>query len=257
MTRKRSTSPWIYVGCGCLTLILIVVAVVVGGGFVGYSKMRGYVEDLNDPERRNVRALELLGADQMPEGYFTLFFVPVPWVFDFVMLTDSEAANQTLEEIDQEIDPDLLSGHIFFYLRSSSVTDQETFGVVRRDLGDGQVRIEVSDQRFISRQQIGQGTLTLGRQELHWTGHRGAFEDERGEQFEGIYSVIEVSCNDNAVRSAVWFQSTTEENVEVEGVEALDGAASPEAVEAIEIIGSPAHADTLEEFMGHFDLCAK
>lgn len=256
MARKQSTSPWFYIGCGCLALVVIVLAAVVGGGFMGYSKMRGYVEDLNDPERRNDRALELLGAEEMPEGYFTLFFVPVPWLFDFVMLTDSEAANQSLEAIEQEMDPDLLGGHIFFYLRASEAADDQTFGIVRRDLGDGRIRIEVSDQRFISRQQLSQGSLTLGRQEIEWTGHLGAFQDEGGAQYDGLYSVISVSCGDSAMRSAVWFQrSDLQQEMTQETVNAPNTVELP-PIAAAEVPGTPVDPAALEAFMGHFDLCA-
>ena len=244
MSPKKSTSPWIYVGCGCLAFILIMVAVVVGGGYFGFTKIKGYVEDLEDPERRNARALELLGAESLPEGYYTLFFLPVPWVFDFVMLTDSESANQSLEAIEQDVDAALLTGHIFFYLRASIATDpndENHFGVVQREMQDGRIRIEVSDQRFISEEELGSGQLQLGTQDIQWNGHRGAFTDEMGgTSAEGLFTVMNVSCpDDKAVRSAVWFRKAEE----------------GEALEDMVIEGSPADAVALEGFMGHFDLC--
>lgn len=244
MSPKKSTSPWIYVGCGCLALVVLMVAVVACGGYLGFTKLKGYVEDLEDPERRNARALELLGAEALPEGYYTLFFLPVPWVFDFVMLTDSEGANQTLEAMEDDVDTALLTGHIFFYLRSSIATDpndENHFGVVQRQMKDGRIRIEVSDQRFVSDEELGSGQLQLGTQDIQWNSHRGAFVDDAGgAPAEGLFSVMNIACpEDSTVRSAVWFRR----------------AAEGEALESMEVEGSPADVVTLEQFMRHFDFC--
>lgn len=296
MATRNSTSPWIYIGCGCLALAVFAVALVIGGGYFGYSTIRGYVEDLEDPQRRNERALELLGAERLPEGYYTLFFIPVPWVLDFVMLTDSEAANQSLAEIDQGVEEGLLDGHIFFYLRAFIATDpsdNDHFGVVRHQLDDGRLRIEVSDQRFISRQQLAEGVFVNGRQESRWSGHRGAYLDESGHDFDGLFSVVEIFCGDDALRSAVWFQRTPDGEIpaasdaspnsastvedptpedptledptvggatqQATGPDTTDVEAPlhPGSVTDARLTGTPADGAALERFMGHFDLCAK
>lgn len=268
MARRSSTSPWIYVGCGCLALVVLVTSLVVGGAYFGYSKIRGYAEDLEDPQRRNERALELLGAQRLPEGYFTLFFISVPWVLDFVMLTDSEAANQRLEAMDRGLEAGLFDGHTFFYLRASIVADpadDEYLGVRRRPMDDGRLRIEISDQQFISRQQLGEGVFVEGRQESRWTSHHGAFLDDSGRTFDGLFSVVEIFCGDKALRSAVWFlrdegsgQLPADDTMAETASTAVEAPPQSEDSEDVpRTLGTPADSAALEELLNHFDFCAR
>ena len=75
-------------GCGCVGAIAALVMVVVGLGFLGAQKVREISETMNDPEARAQKALEILGAEALPVGYFTVAAVSVPFVFDFAVLSD-------------------------------------------------------------------------------------------------------------------------------------------------------------------------
>ncbi|MEE8526652.1 MAG: hypothetical protein V3T72_22170, partial [Thermoanaerobaculia bacterium] len=85
---KKSTSPWLYIGCGCATLAGLAVVAVVAAGFFGASLFKGYVEDMQDPRARAERVKEILGTENLPAGYHARMYFSVPWVLDMVFLSD-------------------------------------------------------------------------------------------------------------------------------------------------------------------------
>ena len=73
---------------GCVGAIATLVLIVAGLGFWGAQKARELGETMSDPEARTEKALEILGAEALPDGYFTVAAFSVPFVFDFAVLSE-------------------------------------------------------------------------------------------------------------------------------------------------------------------------
>lgn len=247
MAKKSTGSWWITAGCGCAVLIALGIGAIGGVGWMGYSRVKGYVEDLEDPERRSQRARELLGAEALPEGYHGVFFVEIPWLATLVALSDDPRLAQRLEDM-EEIEEYSLSDpgrHFFFYTLYEIDEDgdgpREGLSPGRSKTGGGQVNIQIEDLELISDQQLEEGILELGEQKIELVAHRGAHIDDFGDRKPGIYSTMAIGCPDGKRRVAVWFERR---NPPSEG-------ASEREIPA----GSPADLEALETFMGHFELC--
>jgi hypothetical protein len=91
MAEKKRTSPWVYVGVGCLVAVLAIVAVIVAIGAWGFTQVRQMQRTMEDPVTRTAAAVETLGATALPEGYHAMVALSVPFgVMETTMLTDRE-----------------------------------------------------------------------------------------------------------------------------------------------------------------------
>lgn len=75
-------------GCGCL--MLLVATLVAGVAFWGVQTAKQAIENLEDPTAQAERARELLGAEELPEGYHTAIALEIPWVMRMAILSDGE-----------------------------------------------------------------------------------------------------------------------------------------------------------------------
>ncbi|HET8644170.1 MAG TPA: hypothetical protein VFO85_01700, partial [Vicinamibacteria bacterium] len=88
--QEKGTSPWVWVGLGCLGAVLLAVAAVVAVGFFGYRKVKQLEADLKDPSARADKVKRVLGTDRLPPGYHAVMAMSVPLVMDMAMLSDVE-----------------------------------------------------------------------------------------------------------------------------------------------------------------------
>lgn len=234
---SKTTSPWIYIGCGCGGLALVLLFLVVGAGMFGASLFKGYVEDLEDPARRNGRILTMLGAESLPEGYHGQMFFSIPWVLDMAILSDGEPAD--LKE-DQNLDLGELGEHAFLYLAIRDMGDarSDTEALWRGEDVDTQVDLD-----FRSRRELGRGEFEVPPQSIRWVAHAGEFKGDHGREVEGIYTVLLIDCpeRDELVRRAYFWSRRDLETI-VEG-------------DQPDLTGSPADPEHLHGFLGHFDFC--
>ena len=202
MEGEKRTSPWIFIGVGCLLAFLGLVAIVVGIGWLGLQQIRQIQETMENPEARTEAAIEMLGATEIPEGYHAVMALSVPFLMETVLLSDREPDEDgQVEGFDE-------SG--FIYVKTLTFGEQEQ---ELRDFFEG--RAEDSD---ILRQQpvrvsadevIGRGSFELPGRTLRWVGHRGevAAGSGSGSQLgEGLSAMILVECpDDDRMRLGIWF----------------------------------------------------
>ncbi|MEM7583151.1 MAG: hypothetical protein AAF560_07210 [Acidobacteriota bacterium] len=225
-------------GCGCCGLVLLMIGSVVGAGFFGVSAVKDYVEDMKDPESRAAKARELLGASQLPEGYFAQFYVRIPWVFDLVVLSDGEPAVMKDDSMELQDENFGERAFIFFTIRQGKMDENDVDDMLQgRRTNDG-VEVDVGLE-VAADEELASGAFDVGPQRLKYKSHRGEVSLD-GKPVPGIYSRILFDCEgDTLTRAAVWFQRAPE----------------AESAEALAIPGSPADEAALRQFLGHFNVC--
>ncbi len=65
---QKGTSPWVFIGVGCLAAVFLLIAVVVAIGAWGFSQFRQFARTMEDPVARTELAIEFLATDELPEG---------------------------------------------------------------------------------------------------------------------------------------------------------------------------------------------
>ncbi len=86
----KKSSPWMYVGVGCAVIVLLGIVGVVGVGLWLRQVGQEISEEMQDPVKRADKAKNLLGIESLPEGYHTGPSIPIPFLGDFILLSDTE-----------------------------------------------------------------------------------------------------------------------------------------------------------------------
>jgi hypothetical protein len=203
----------------------------VAAGFLGVASFQGYLEDMSDPIARNERALEILGAEAMPEGYTAQLYFTLPRLVSIVFLTDGEPIQGILDD-DTELTDAQMGEHLFAYI---SVWDKEKKLDPFHETSSGQVRVDAG-VRVRSLEELGEGTFDFRDSAVRYQSHRGELITDQGKVFEGLYSTLQVDCGDfdRHARFALWFYQTT----------ATDDPT-----------GTPVEAGAIESFLEPFDFC--
>ena len=96
MTANKSGTPaWVWIGTGCLVAIVLVAVVVGGLVYYGFRKTREMEQTMRDPAARTDAALEILGAEVLPDGYHAVAAFSVPLLMETVILSDQEVEDPT------------------------------------------------------------------------------------------------------------------------------------------------------------------
>jgi hypothetical protein len=237
MEEKKGTSPWVFIGVGCLLSVFLIVAVVVAIGAWGFSQVRELQRSMEDPQARTELAKEMLVTDELPEGYNTMLALSIPFLFETVVLTDSEPdENGRIERFGERG---------FVYFKTLRMGDQEQ---ELRDFFDG----ETDDPQFFdqtsirvdAREFVGRGTIEEDDRTLRWVAYRGEIRDrDQGNFGEGLNAMIMVECpGAERVRMGIWF-----------GPDPSPDTAADEA----DFSGTVADEAEIQRFMSRFDVCKR
>jgi hypothetical protein len=79
-------SPWVYIGCGCGVIASVCIGLAVVLGVVGFQTAK----TLTDPDARDAKALEMLGADELPPGYEVELAISLPIAPGIVILNNKD-----------------------------------------------------------------------------------------------------------------------------------------------------------------------
>jgi len=192
MAEKKGIPPWMWVGCGCVGAIAALVMVIVGLGFLGAQKVREISETMNDPEARAEKALEILGAEALPEGYSTVAAVSVPFVFDFAVLSD-------------QVGEPSKNGFIFMSFPAFGDGDEELYDFFegRTDNVDSLKREQFNVDL---RERVAIGQLDRAEDQILWVSHRGVVEsDDIDKGHDGLVTMLLLECDDDRRRVGIWF----------------------------------------------------
>jgi len=235
--QEKRTSPWVYVGVGCLALVLLAVAAVATLGYFGYRQVKQFEADMKDPQARTQKALEALGADALPEGYHAVMSMSVPFVMDMAILSD--------EPPDADGRSHGRGKRGFIYVSSMAPAGKRE---ALRDYFEGrggepdelrQQGINLERGELLKR-----GAVDVEGQHLMYVAQRGSISTGHGGGGgHGITTTMLVECpGSDRQRMAFWFGPDP------------DPAVAPDK---LDLTGTPGDEEALRAFMGHFRLCGR
>lgn len=248
---------WHYVGCGCAVLGAIGLILVGSCFYFGYRTATDMRDSIADPEIREAKVRELLGYDDLPEGYVPGFAFSVPFVMDMAAVGDRELGSGDRMSVETD---DVFDERGFLYFR------MRRFGNIDDVEGE-------TDYDFDADEELSRGEIDAAGARVRYTAQRGT-SYAGGEPIPSLATEMEFDCGDSFHRFGVWFvrigaDDEPEPEAETE-VEAVDGEteAEPERevaeVEATgdaaeepepDYTGTPADEDALRAFLDHFDVC--
>lgn len=239
-TQSRYT-VWHFIGCGC-TVLLLLGLVAVGGLFYFGKQVADRMEaGIKDPEERAARAREILGYEELPEGYHPGLTISVPFFMDMVSLGDRElpAGDQVEEELER--DP----GSVFVGRKGFVLMKVRTFG---RGEADEEIKSELNLDFDLVRL-VDEGTLEAGGAEVDYVARAGYGRAE-GERFPAVSAEMTIHCGagsevrDPYARKGLWLTEAPERVV------SPDGEGAEAALE-----GTAGDPEAIRRFLDHFDLC--
>ena len=232
MAEKGRTSPWLWIGCGCVLAILAIVAVIAGVAFFAFRSVRGLAESVKDPTARTERVTDILGTEELPEGYHPVIGFGIPLVGEVVVLAANEPdANGQLREF---------GDHGFAYVKLTGFLGR-TKRQELRDWVTGRGRqpdIRIQSQFHVDADAVlKRGEMEIEGGSLFYTVYRGTLEEDSA---AGLANAMVLDCPDGSGGFGMWFARDP-----ADGQDRGDDA----------LAGTPGDESAVREFLAHFDLC--
>jgi hypothetical protein len=237
-TRKKETSPWAYIGCGCAALVVLAMAGIAGISWVAYREGKKFEKTQSDPAAREAKAREVLPWDELPAGYYPMGSFSIPFVMDFTMFSDQPPTPGPRSDRGNEFKE---RGFVFIRMRR--------FGRGSGDLRDfiqGKREepswLKESNTDYEAGELIRRGAVEVNGQELLYRASRGSIR-AKGEHKEGITTLLVIDCpRDRRVRFGIWF------GPDPHPTEPLDHA---------DYTGTNADPEEIRKFAAHFRFCGE
>jgi hypothetical protein len=181
--------------------VFVTALAIVGFGFLGVRKAREVAAELETPEGRERAVLRTLGSDRVPEGYYAVVGLQIPFVMDMAILSDQPLIEG--EEPDQHEFGE--RGFIYFKMITFGRQQQELRDFFEGRTDDpGVLRENNIDLRV--RELVARGEAEHPDAEVLWVVHRGEVRALGSTDNEGLVSMILIDCpDDERMRMGIWF----------------------------------------------------
>lgn len=234
---SKRTSPWVFIGLGCLLAVFLFVAVIIAIFAWGFSQVREMTQTMEDPAARAEAAAAMLGTDELPEGYNAMVSFSVPFLVDTAMLTDREPdADGSLRRFGEH-------GFLYFKTLSTGSQEQELRDFFAGEVDDAQM-LDQTRIRINSRELIDRGVIEETGRTLRYVSYRGEVRmGDRSDFGEGLNSIVMFECPQaERVRMGIWFGPDPAPDTPADELDATGTVADPQEI---------------ERFMSHFDVCSR
>ncbi len=234
---KKGTSPWVYVGVGCLLAVFALVAVVVGIGAWGFSQLREFGRTMEDPVARTELAIEFLATDELPEGYNAVIAISIPFLMETVVLSDKEPGEDgQVNRFDER-------GFVYFKMLSVGEQEQELRDFFEGRTDNSQVLRQSSGVSVDTDELIDRGVIEEESRTLRWAAYRGEIDRGSSELGEGLTTMVMFECpGAERVRMGIWFGPDPSPDVPIDEADFSGSVADPSAIQS---------------FMSAFDVCSR
>ncbi len=235
--RKSGTSPWVYIGCGCAGLVILGMATFSAFTYFAYRKGKEIEKTWSDPKAREEKAREVLAYDKLPEGYYPLGAMSIPFVMDMAMIGDDPPPAGAKPD-DHEGFKD--RGFMYFKVRRMGKGDREV-----RDFMAGKGKKPdwiQSDSDFDKQEVLRRGELEANGQKILFNAMRGEV-DINDQRKDGITTMMLIDCvqaKDERIRFGLWF-----------GPDPAPG----EPTDKLNLAGTNADPAAIQAFASHFRFC--
>ncbi len=206
MSSEKKSSPWLWIGCGCLLAILLLVGGVAGCGYLGFNRLKNFQEEMTDPDARDRKAERMLGGGGIPNGYRSQLAIGVPFFFDLVVLSDGEILDLVEQPSFDGLTAEQVGEHVFSLVEFKR-GEWELEDVA--SLFDGREKDGVSIDpgfRFGSLEELESGSLDLPETSVEYSLRRGELSGV-GDVLSGTMAMLSIDCaGDDRSRLGVWFR---------------------------------------------------
>ena len=240
---QSGSNSWSWFLGGCLFAIVALGLVVCGAGFMLVQWGRSVERDLKDPATRTEKALRVLGAKELPDGYHAMVAIHLPFIADIAVLTDKAP--------DEKGNIPGFGARGLIYMRSMRLggnpQEIEDFVTGKTDDVDAlrRNRINIGPGDVLAR-----GTLEgrAGAEKLLYLVKRGSVQMNE-HSVQGMSALVMPKCaqDDGKQRIAIWFCPEPEA---AKGLKPDDAAALGAA-----LAGSCGDPQEIAAFMDHFRPC--
>jgi len=226
VSEGKTFPAWAWVGCGCLGAILAIAFFVFAAGFWAVQKARQFGEEIADPDERAKKALAVLGASELPDGYHPVIAFSVPMLLDLSVLSDLPP--------DESGRPPEIGERGFVYV------SYPAFGQNQRELRDffegrsddfdelGRHRLDLDLE-----ERIANGRIAREEDDVLWVSHRGAIDtDDVGKSQEGLLALLLFDCGDSRNRIGIWLGPDPDPDATPAELELSGTVSDPEAIES-------------------------
>jgi hypothetical protein len=271
---QNRTSPWVWIAAGCGGCLVLTVAAMVAIGVFGYRFTRQMVEDLENPESREAKVLEILGAEELPEGYYPAMGISIPWLTDVAILSGKpvEYHRPSEDSLDIDLEEGDFGDRVFIYVSKRSFGDPQ-HDVERFFSGRATRAMNMNIQgiRLGARELLREGEIEVRGTPVRYRIDHGDLETEfdegsgrtGGREVGGLLIRLHFQCpNDGRIHLGIWSGPAAEGAVAGASEQAAaerppverapdEGAASGSA----SAVGLPTDEASLRDFLAHFDVC--
>ena len=234
--KKKETSPWVYIGCGCAGLVILAMAAFSALTFFAYRKGKEIEKTWSDPKAREEKAREVLVYDKLPEGYYPLGGMSIPFVMDMAILGDDPPPAGTKPDDHEGFKE---RGFLYFKMRQMGKGNREMRDYMA---GKGDQPSWLKGNADLETQEVlGRGEVDAAGQKIIYTASRGELK-QHGRRTEGISTMMMIDCpQDKRVRFGLWF-----------GPDPKPG----EPADKLDLAGTNADPEEIRKFASHFKFCA-
>lgn len=242
---RKSTSPWMWLGCTCAVLVVIGMLAVVGVTWFTYRKSKEFADLVGDPVKREAKTREVLRYESLPAGWHPLGSISIQYVMDMAMLTEEPPG---AGDTDGDLGP---PGFIYMAARSWGNDEEDLRRYLRGETDRTEV-LERSPMDLDQEEEIARGEIEVGGTPVLYRAGRGEITTQ-GERRAGIVTVMLFDCpapDDDRMRLGVWISAdATPETPETPEVPAAPADTRQD------LAGTPADPRAIQTFLAHFELC--
>lgn len=232
--RKSGTSPWVYIGCGCAGLVILAMAAFSAFTYFAYRKGKEIEQTWSDPKAREEKAREVLAYDSLPEGYYPLGAMSIPFVMDMAMIGDDPPPAGAKPDDHEGFKE---RGFMYFKVRRMGKGDQEV-----RDFmaGKGKKPDWLQGSDFDRQEVLRRGEVEARGQKIVFNATRGEV-NVNGDRKDGLSTMMLIDCpQDDRVRFGLWF-----------GPDPAPG----KPADQLDLAGTNADPEAIRSFASHFRFC--
>lgn len=233
----KKTSPWVYVGCGCVAAVVLVGALLVGGGFLFYRKVKQWEAEIEDPAVRAEKVRQVLGYQEPPEGYYPLMGMTIPFVMEMAFLTDQPPSESG------EVNDQKFRERGFLYFRMSSLFKERDLEDYFEGRTDDPEALRHSNIHIDRGKVLGRGSMRVGDMDLRYVSQLGDMRFGSNWDQESLTTLLLVGCpDDGRTRMGIWFSPGP-----------LDAEETPP--EELNLTGTIADESRIRDFVSQLQLC--
>lgn len=228
----EQTKRFSSLGCGCGTVMVVVLVGLMVMAWLTYIQGRRFEKTMADPEARAAKSREILGYEDLPEGYHPMGGFSTPFGTEMAMLSDrNPGPGEAVKGADDAFEE---RGFVFMKSRADAERRRELDELFAGERTESDFFAE-TDLTFVAEERLGRGVVEVPPVQVAWIAERGNMT-LGGVTRDELLARLLVRCpgDDRRLRVALWFEPTPEG----------EGRA-----------GTPADPEAIAKLVGHFDLC--